>query len=171
MDLAWHLSLEPHDDGPELTPAERSSRAQLRVEYAAWRQANPFDDVLDFVRAARCPHPETGEGGVSHVEFPELTRKAEKALRTAGSHPDLSKPGWHRRYLAAFLREAMKQALDKPMGWGQCWHELKVIADNLHSPPPPPPTLAQVRAADLDTPEDKAVVRDFLATLGEGGQP
>jgi hypothetical protein len=48
MDLARHLSLEPHDDGPELTPAERSSRAQLRAEYETWRQANPFDDVLDF---------------------------------------------------------------------------------------------------------------------------
>jgi hypothetical protein len=48
MDLARHLSLEPHDDGPELTPAERSSRAQLRAEYNAWRQVNPFDDVLDF---------------------------------------------------------------------------------------------------------------------------
>ncbi len=48
MDLARHLSLEPHDDDPELTAAERSSRAQLRVEYAAWRQANPFADVLDF---------------------------------------------------------------------------------------------------------------------------
>ena len=48
MDLARHLSLEPHDDGPELTPAERSSRAQLRAEYDAWRRDNPFDDVLDF---------------------------------------------------------------------------------------------------------------------------
>lgn len=48
MDLARHLSLEPHDDGPELTLAERQARAQLRGEYAAWRRDNPFDDVLDF---------------------------------------------------------------------------------------------------------------------------
>jgi hypothetical protein len=48
MDLARHLSLEPHDDEPDATPADRQARAQLRGEYEAWRQANPFDDVLDF---------------------------------------------------------------------------------------------------------------------------
>ena len=48
MDLARHLSLEPHDDEPDATPAERQARAQLRGEYAAWRRDNPFDDVLDF---------------------------------------------------------------------------------------------------------------------------
>jgi len=48
MDLAQHLSIEPHDDGPELTAAERSSRASLRAEYEAWRKANPFSDVLDW---------------------------------------------------------------------------------------------------------------------------
>lgn len=48
MDLARHLSLEPHDDEPDATPAERSSRAQLRGEYEAWRSDNPFSDVLDW---------------------------------------------------------------------------------------------------------------------------
>jgi hypothetical protein len=48
--------------------------------------------------------------------------------------------------------------------------KLFAIADNLHSPPPPPPTLAQARAADLDTPAGRDVVRNFLATLGEGVQ-
>ena len=52
----------------------------------------------------------------------------------------------------------MKQAYD--------WDELEAIANNLHSPPPLPTTLAQAREADLDTPEGKAAVRDFLATLG-----
>ena len=47
-DIVRHLSLEPHDDGPELTAAERVSRAQLRVEYEAWRRDNPFSDVLDW---------------------------------------------------------------------------------------------------------------------------
>ena len=47
-DIARHLSLEPHDDEPDLTPAERFSRAQLRVEYEAWRSDNPFSDVLDW---------------------------------------------------------------------------------------------------------------------------
>jgi hypothetical protein len=51
--------------------------------------------------------------------------------------------------------------------------KLFAIANNLHSPPPPapPPTLAEARAADLDTPEGKAAVRDFLATLVEWVQP
>ncbi len=108
---------------------------------------------------------------MSHVEFPALTPEAERALREADRHLDLSKPGWHRRYLAAFLREAMKRALDKPGLWDESWDELKAIADNLHRPPPPPPTLVQARAADLGTPAGRDVVRDFLATLGEGGQP
>ena len=105
---------------------------------------------------------------MSHVEFPELTPEAERALREANRHLDLSKPRWHRCYLAAFLREAMKRVLDDDKSWDECWDELEAIADNLHSPPP---TLAQARAADLDTPKGKAVVCDFLATLGEGGQP
>jgi len=48
MDLARHLSLEPHDDSPELTAVERRNRQLLRFEYEAWRLKNPFDDVLDF---------------------------------------------------------------------------------------------------------------------------
>jgi len=108
---------------------------------------------------------------VSHVEFPELTPEAQRALREADRYLDLSKPGWHRRYLAAFLREAMKRALDNDKSWDECWDELQAIADNLHSPPPPPPTLAQARAADLDSAAGRDLVRDFLATLGEGGQP
>jgi hypothetical protein len=106
-----------------------------------------------------------------HKEFPELTPEAERALREADRHLDLSKPRWHRLYLASFLHEAMKQAWGKAGGWDECWDELKDIADNLHSPPPLPPTLAQARKADLDTPEGKAAVRDFLATLVEWVQP
>ena len=47
-DIARHLSLEPHDDEPDATPSERSSRAQLRAQYESWRRDNPFDDVLDW---------------------------------------------------------------------------------------------------------------------------
>ena len=47
-DIARHLSLEPHDDAPGLTAAERFSREQLRMEYVAWRSDNPFSDVLDW---------------------------------------------------------------------------------------------------------------------------
>ena len=48
MDLARHLSLEPHDDSPELTAVERQARALLRIEYDVWRRDNPFSDVLDW---------------------------------------------------------------------------------------------------------------------------
>lgn len=48
VNIARHLSLEPHDDEPDLTPAERFSRAQLRAEYEAWRSDHPFSDVLDW---------------------------------------------------------------------------------------------------------------------------
>ena len=47
-DIARHLSLEPHDNEPDATPAEQHSRAQLRAEYEAWRSVNPFSDVLDW---------------------------------------------------------------------------------------------------------------------------
>ena len=47
-DIARHLSLEPHDDEPDLTPVERQARALLRIEYDAWRRDNPFSDVLDW---------------------------------------------------------------------------------------------------------------------------
>jgi len=103
-------------------------------------------------------------------EFPELTPEAQRAFYAADRFRVDLGPWWFRRCLAAFLREAMKQALDKPGEYEECWDELIAIADNLHNPSPPPTTLAQARAADLDTPAGKAVVRDFLATLGEGGQ-
>ena len=104
-----------------------------------------------------------------HEEFPYLTNEAIAAYRTA--FPNAVDPFVdhdNRRYLSAFLREAMKQATE-----GNCSFllELKDIANNLHSPPPPPPTLAQARGADLNTPEGKATVSAFLATLGEGVQP
>ena len=63
----------------------------------------------------------------------------------------------------------MKQS--DPVAPGGRWGHLEAIAANLHSPPPPPPTLAQAREADMNTPAGRDVVRDFLAALGEGGQP
>jgi hypothetical protein len=108
---------------------------------------------------------------VSHVEFPDLTLEALaafKAGRAAAVVAVVPIGLDDRRYLAAFLREATKQALAVGSP-GHCWLKLKAIADNIHSPPPPPPTLAQARAADLSTPEGQAVARASLATLGEGG--
>jgi hypothetical protein len=109
---------------------------------------------------------------MKHEEFPELTPKAKAAWNAACIAGNLSLSGYGhmstRRFFAAFLREAMKQAR---RGYGETlWDELNAIADNLHSPPPPP-TLAEAREADLDTPAGRDVVRDFLATLGEGLQP
>ena len=107
-----------------------------------------------------------------HFEFPALTPEAERALHAAGRHLDLNQPGWHRRYLAAFMREAVLQVFPGYRGLPSCSHSLLEMADNLYSAlPPPPPTLAQALAADLDTPEGKDLVRGFLKTLGEGGQP
>jgi hypothetical protein len=91
------------------------------------------------------------------------------ALRLPGVEVNLTK-NRDRRFLATFLREAMAQALDNDKSWDGCWDELKAIADNLHSPLPPP-TLAQARAADLETQEGIETVRAFLAALGEGEQP
>ena len=109
----------------------------------------------------------------NYEEFPELTPEALEALRRAEHCLDVSKPGWNRRYLAAFLLEATKQA-HHALRTGKnanIYESLQAIANNLHSPPPPPPTLAQAREADLSTPAGKDLVRAFLATLGEGTQP
>jgi len=111
-----------------------------------------------------------------HEEFPELAQQAQAAYRAgcqAGPlslHP-LTKPV--RRFLAAFLRETMKQVSGHDLlhvGDLDLWNELQAIACNLHNPPPPP-ILTQAREADLDTPEGRDLVRAFLATLREGGQP
>jgi hypothetical protein len=52
-DIARHLSLEPHDDAPDATPAERINREILRTEFLSWRSDNPFSDVLDWTLHAR----------------------------------------------------------------------------------------------------------------------
>jgi len=125
-------------------------------------------------------------------QFPELTPEAKAAWNAACIAGNVSLC-FHghistRRFFAAFLREAMKQAFasaasQRDVPWNadqmlnalievrQAWHLLEKIANNLHSPPPPPPTLAQAREANLYTPAGRDVVRAFLATLGQGGQP
>jgi hypothetical protein len=107
-----------------------------------------------------------------HEEFPKFTPEAraacDAALHAITRTPFTISLADLRRALAAFLREAMKQTR-KGYGAGS-WNRLEDIANNLHSPPPPPPTLAEAREADLDTPAGRDVVRDFLASLGEGVQ-
>ena len=110
-----------------------------------------------------------------HEEFPELTQQAQAAIRAgrlAVSFLETLLTKEDRRYLSAFLEEAINQATEHN-GILIVSH-LQAIANNLHnlhSPPPPPPTLAQAREADLDTPEGKATVSAFLATLGDEVQP
>jgi hypothetical protein len=68
----------------------------------------------------------------------------------------------------------MKQAgVSSALTWTEnsIIHKLFAIANNLYNPPPTPPTLAEARAADLDTPEGRDTVTAFLATLGEEVQP
>jgi hypothetical protein len=118
---------------------------------------------------------------MSHVEFPKLTPEARAAFDAAIdairndkatiSCADLS------RAFAAFLREVLKQAglrSNPELGENSITAKLFAIANNLHNPPPPPPppppTLAEARAADLETQEGIEAVRDFPAFLGEGTQ-
>ena len=116
----------------------------------------------------------------THKEFPDLTPEAQAAHDAAVSaiqNGDAAaflcaratiSPNDLRRALAAFQREAIRQA--KRTYWHYVRGELEAIAASLHNPPPPP-TLAEAREADLSTPAGRDVVRDFLATLGEAGQP
>ena len=116
----------------------------------------------------------------THEEFPKLTPEARAAavISLGYSIDRVDSVEVHRRYrrqLAAFLREAMKQAhaANSDSMW-RAWGVLEAIAASLHNPPPPPPTLAQARDAaefDLDTPAGKATVRAFLANLAAETQP
>ena len=112
---------------------------------------------------------------MSQIEFPELTTEAPtafcaalKSIQISAALTAISSDDF-RRYLAAFLREAIVQATEH-----ECIllvNKLHDIANNIHSLPPPPPTLAEARTADLGTPDGRATVTAFLATLGEGVQP
>ena len=83
---------------------------------------------------------------MAHDEFPPLTEDAELVLRDAEHDLNLGGQNWRRCYLAAGLREAMKQA--SPDSRGSCkWDRLGAIADNLHALPPPPPTREEMESA------------------------
>jgi hypothetical protein len=114
---------------------------------------------------------------MSHIEFPRMTSMAVAAYNAALAawedpipDPDEARPDPDeaRTALAAFLREAMRQAAAEGAAGGR-WGHLEAIANNLHSPPPPPPTLAQAREAARQLGGANAeVVHAFLATLREG---
>ena len=114
----------------------------------------------------------------NHEESPELTQQAQAAYRAgclSASFSATPPANTDRRYLSAFLRQVIKGAgiwrVSDEFPRVIVVEDLEAIAANLHSPPPPPPTLAEAREADLSTPAGRDVVRDFLATLGEGVQP
>lgn len=114
-----------------------------------------------------------------HEEFPKLIPEARAAavISLGYSKDRVDSVEVTRKYrcqLAAFLREAMKQAKG---GFPKCPIERSIvcklitIANNLHSPPPPPPILADAREADLSTPEGRIMVATFLAKLATETQP
>ena len=79
-----------------------------------------------------------------HDEFPPLTNAVRNVLAVAFHKIDVSKPYWDRRFAAAVIREAKRQAA---RGDGFAWSDLDLIADNLHSPPPAPPTREEMLKA------------------------
>ena len=79
---------------------------------------------------------------MTHDEFPPLTQEAGAVIDAAML--DTSKPYWTRRFAAAVIREAMRQAA---RGDGLAWTNLHLIADNLHALPPPPPTREEMESA------------------------
>ena len=77
---------------------------------------------------------------MEHDEFPPLTEAARTVLIVACHGMDVSKPDWDRRFAAAVIREAFKQAqvAHSPGYQGNLVsaNELLPIADNLHALPP-----------------------------------
>lgn len=109
---------------------------------------------------------------MQHVEYPELSAEAKSAVEVglwAVGFPKDTCYLHDRKQMAAFLREAMKQASYRPHDRGlSTWQALAAIADNLHSPPPPPPTLAEAREAARQLAGPSAeVVHAFLFSLLE----
>ena len=124
----------------------------------------------------------TPTAALAALEFPELTEATRIVLKDALNASDrwffseafiasfeknhLSRED--RRFLAAFMRAAMKQAGPPEISALMKWDFLADMHRNLHSPPPTPPTLAQAREAARQLGGANAeVVHAFLATLGE----
>jgi hypothetical protein len=86
---------------------------------------------------------------MAHNEFPELTHEAKCVLMQFKTFSSLN---WNRRFAAAVIREAVRQAGTFTVGTRAKGEVVEVvtlncIADNLHALPPPPPTREQMKEA------------------------
>lgn len=116
---------------------------------------------------------------MEHDEFPLLTEPAHNVfLKVAGHRMDISKPGWNRRFAAAVIREAVRQAGPFTIGTGienevVRASTLITIADNLHAVPPIPPTREKLeyalkRVSRLVDCQEGSEVGDCLEILRAG---
>jgi hypothetical protein len=110
-------------------------------------------------------------------DFPRMPLDTQTAFmaaeRTIDSGPHLYTEA-KRRYLSAFLREAVFQAWPGYKNIPRCLqpykHPLLRMAEDLCATLPPPPTLDEACKADLDDPVGRHVVRSFLLSLKEKQQ-
>jgi len=89
---------------------------------------------------------------MAHEEFPPLTEQAKRVLISTQMDIEFSRPNWNRRFAAAVIREAVRQASTFTVGTslkGQVVEvvTLNCIADDLHALPPVPPTREQMEEA------------------------
>jgi len=76
-----------------------------------------------------------------HNEFPELTHEAKCVLMNTMKGIEFSRPNWNRRFAAAVIREAVRQAGTFTVGTGLNGEVVEVvtlsrIADSMHALPP-----------------------------------
>lgn len=89
---------------------------------------------------------------MAHDQFPPLTDAGRNVLAVALHKIDVSKSYWDRRFSAATIREAVRQAGPFTIGTGINGEVVRVgiliaIADNLHALPPVPPTREKLKYA------------------------
>jgi hypothetical protein len=109
---------------------------------------------------------------MAHEEFPELTHKAKCVLMNTMKGIDVSRPCWDRRFAAAVIREAVRQAGTFTGGTGLNGEVVEVvtlnrIADNLHDLSPPLPTWNEMTEAQKDA-LAALVMREYTTILQRG---
>ena len=86
---------------------------------------------------------------MAHEEFPPLTEQAKRVLISTQMSVEFLGPNWNRRFAAAVIREAARQAGPFTVGTGLKCEVVEVaalncIADNLHALAPVPPTREEM---------------------------